>query len=277
MSHYENMEVSLERYNVVYYGWSVLWTHVHNFKRVIQLNQTRDYFINMAGKLSLIFIPYCPGIDMPIKTRREINYFLGEHMGMSFIYEHCEWPHYRQWWRNFTWAELSSQVVQVNEAWREGPPNLELRWGQHYVMLHRDMVEWMFDDVRILHLLSWLQNTMSPDEMFYATVVHNSPYNTSDRLFTHNNFKYATWEKCCTGYELTAGHPCVLGVCDLPKLSTLNHLWVTKIDSTYDPNLAPALKQILQKRTEEEEATKKVKRIPLFPNQQLIPEYIDIN
>lgn len=212
---------------------------------------------------------------MPIKTRREINYFLGEHMGMSFIYEHCAWPHYRQWWRNFTWAELSTQVVQVNEAHRDGPPNLELRWGQHYVMLHRDMVEWMFDDVRILHLLAWLQNTMSPDEMFYATVVHNSPYNTPDRLFTQNNFKYATWEKCCTGYELTAGHPCVLGVCDLPKLATLNHLWVTKIDAEYDPNLSPALKQILQKRTEEEDTTRKVKRIPLVPGQQLIPEYIE--
>lgn len=52
VSKYDNMEVSLERYNVVYYGWSVLWTHVHNFKLAIRLNQTRDYFINMAGKLT---------------------------------------------------------------------------------------------------------------------------------------------------------------------------------------------------------------------------------
>jgi hypothetical protein len=53
------------------------------------------------------------GMDMPIKTKREINYFLGEHMGMSFFFEHCVWPVYRQWWGNWSWSELMYEVVQV--------------------------------------------------------------------------------------------------------------------------------------------------------------------
>lgn len=95
------------------------------------------------------------GMDMPIKTRREINYFLGEHMGMSFMFEHCVWPIYRQWWGNWSWSELMYEVVQVNDNSRIRPPTIQLRWGQHYVILHRDVVEWMFSNVEVMHLLGW--------------------------------------------------------------------------------------------------------------------------
>eukprot|EP01126_Amoeba_proteus_P000164 TRINITY_DN10063_c0_g1_i12.p3 TRINITY_DN10063_c0_g1~~TRINITY_DN10063_c0_g1_i12.p3 ORF type:complete len:113 (+),score=35.64 TRINITY_DN10063_c0_g1_i12:645-983(+) len=111
--------------------------------------------------------------------------------------------------------------------------------------------------------------------MFYATMLYNSPYNTPQRLFTHNNFKYATWEKCCSGSQLSAGHPCILGMCDLPKLKELNHLWATKMDYNLDWKLASALKSILEERTITENVTRKVKRIPLVPGQVLIPEYIE--
>eukprot|EP01126_Amoeba_proteus_P051115 TRINITY_DN6091_c0_g1_i6.p1 TRINITY_DN6091_c0_g1~~TRINITY_DN6091_c0_g1_i6.p1 ORF type:complete len:223 (-),score=35.88 TRINITY_DN6091_c0_g1_i6:358-1026(-) len=214
------------------------------------------------------------GVDMPIKTPREINYFLGEHRGKSFIYEHCVWPHYRQTWKNYTWAELNQQVVQVTDIKRIQPPKLKLRWGQHYVILHRDVVEWMFQQGKIMHLLSWLQNTKSPDEMFYATMLYNSPYNTPERLFTHNNFKYATWENCCSGSPLSAGHPCILGLCDIYKLKDLNHLWATKMDSDFDSLLVPTLKKLLDARSLGETTTRQVKRIPLVPGQILVPEYI---
>lgn len=101
---------------MVYYGWTVLWTHIENFKKIIQLNETRDYFINMAGNSTLLSLSDFVGMDMPIKTKREINYFLGEHMGMSFMFEHCEWPIYRQWWGNWSWSELMYEVVQVTET-----------------------------------------------------------------------------------------------------------------------------------------------------------------
>eukprot|EP01126_Amoeba_proteus_P039456 TRINITY_DN4160_c0_g1_i11.p1 TRINITY_DN4160_c0_g1~~TRINITY_DN4160_c0_g1_i11.p1 ORF type:complete len:154 (-),score=13.48 TRINITY_DN4160_c0_g1_i11:273-734(-) len=152
---------------------------------------------------------------------------------------------------------------------------MKLRWGQHYSILHRDVVEWMFKQVEILHLLSWLQNTKSPDEMFYATMLYNSPYATPERLFTHNNFKYASWENCCSGSPLVGGHPCVLGICDLPILLETNHLWATKLDYELDASLAITLQLLLNERTALEDATKKVKRIPLIPGQALIPEFID--
>eukprot|EP01126_Amoeba_proteus_P000165 TRINITY_DN10063_c0_g1_i14.p1 TRINITY_DN10063_c0_g1~~TRINITY_DN10063_c0_g1_i14.p1 ORF type:complete len:315 (+),score=42.37 TRINITY_DN10063_c0_g1_i14:267-1211(+) len=163
-THYENVELSVERYNVVYYGWTVLWTHLQNFKRAIQINQMRDYFINMAG------------IDMPIKTPREINFFLGEHMGKSFIYEHCVWPHYRQFWRNYTWSELNQQVVQVTDTNRVEPPNLTLRWGQHYVILHRDVVEWMFQQVHDSNhpffFTPYQLSLLPPPSLLHAGITH---------------------------------------------------------------------------------------------------------
>eukprot|EP01126_Amoeba_proteus_P042647 TRINITY_DN4644_c0_g1_i6.p1 TRINITY_DN4644_c0_g1~~TRINITY_DN4644_c0_g1_i6.p1 ORF type:complete len:221 (-),score=32.22 TRINITY_DN4644_c0_g1_i6:86-748(-) len=216
------------------------------------------------------------GMDMPIKTKKEINYFLGEHMGKSFLYEHCSWPAYRQSWGDWAWVESPSRIIQVNEFQRITPPNLNLRWGQHYVILHRDVVEWMFSSVEIRHFMGWLVNTKSPDEMFYATMLYNSPYSSPDRLFTHNNFKYASWEQCCSGYELYDGHPCVLGVCDLEKLSRINHLWVTKVDNEIDNKLVPAVHEILSERTKEEERTGRVRRIPIFPGQVLDPPYIEM-
>jgi len=228
------------------------------------MNETRDYFINMAG------------MDMPIKTRREINYFLGEHMGMSFLYEHCVWPAYRQWWGNWSWSELLHEVVQVNDNSRIKPPTIQLKWGQHYVILHRDVVEWMFKNVEVLHLLGWVVNTKSPDEMFYATMLYHSPFMKKKLVFTRNNFKYATWDTCCSGSVLTEGHPCVMGTCDMPKLRELNHMWATKIDSSVDPELVPVLSKELEERSVKEKKMGKVRRIPLFPGQILDPPEIDI-
>lgn len=46
-------------------------------------------------------------------------------------------------------------------------------------------------------------NTKSPDEMFYATMLHQSPFMKKGLVYTGNNFKYATWEECCSGYVLS--------------------------------------------------------------------------
>lgn len=44
---------------------------------------------------------------------------------------------------------------QVNDNSRIRPPTIQLRWGQHYVILHRDVIEWMFKSVEVMHLLGW--------------------------------------------------------------------------------------------------------------------------
>lgn len=70
---YPNVYVSERRHDVIYYGWTAMWVELQAWLELINLGETRDYFINMSGQ------------EYPIKTQCEIRSFLSEHMGKNFV------------------------------------------------------------------------------------------------------------------------------------------------------------------------------------------------
>lgn len=119
-SEYDNVKVNPERYHTTYYGWSVMWNHISNYMRMKQLGEERDYYINVSG------------MEIPIQTRKEIRFFLGEHEPASFINEYCVISEIRNYWVAWTWAEVKAGLVVVNKEARAIPPGVKLHYGNQY-------------------------------------------------------------------------------------------------------------------------------------------------
>jgi len=256
---YKNVQINPDRYYTIYYGWSVMWNHISNYMRIKQLNQTRDYYINVSG------------MELPIQTRKEIRFFLGEHAPASFVQEHCVISEVRNFWVAWTWAEVKAGLVVVNKEARAVPAGVKLHYGSQYSILHKNIVDWMLDDLRMIHLSYWLRNTKSPEDIYFVTAARNSPYKNS--VFIFNNMKYVEYNHCCTGFQTSRSTPCSLGVCDMDRIKSSVTLFLSRVDSVDDPDILQYVIDELSAREKLEEETKLVKRIPLVVDQKLEPAY----
>eukprot|EP01127_Copromyxa_protea_P001663 TRINITY_DN11618_c0_g1_i1.p1 TRINITY_DN11618_c0_g1~~TRINITY_DN11618_c0_g1_i1.p1 ORF type:complete len:478 (+),score=66.24 TRINITY_DN11618_c0_g1_i1:37-1434(+) len=256
---YENVAINPERYITTYYGWSVLWNHLSNYMRIKQLGEDRDYYINVSG------------MELPIQTRREIRFFLGEHEPASFVSEYCVISEIRNYWVAWTWVEVKAGLVVVNKEARALPAGVTLHYGSQYHILHHNIVDWMLDDLKMTHLSYWLRSTKSPEDIFFVTAARSSPYKNS--VYIYNNMKYVENNHCCTGFQPKKSTPCSLGVCDMEKIHESVSLFLSRVDSADDPDVIPYVLELLTKREKEEEKTGKVKRIPMVPGQILEPEF----
>jgi hypothetical protein len=255
---YTNVHINPDRYYTIYYGWSVMWNHISNYMRIKQLNQTRDYYINVSG------------MELPIQTRKEIRFFLGEHYPASFVREYCVISEVRNFWVAWTWAEVKAGLVVVNKEARAVPAGVKLHYGSQYSILHRNIVDWMLDDLRMIHL-SYLRNTKSPEDIFFVTAARNSPYKNT--VFIFNNMKYVEYNHCCTGFQTSRSTPCSLGVCDMDRINASVSLFLSRVDSVDDPDILQYVVDLLSEREKREVETKLVKRIPLVVGQTLEPTY----
>jgi len=256
---YTNVQINPDRYYTIYYGWSVMWNHISNFMRIKQLNQTRDYYINVSG------------MELPIQTRKEIRFFLGEHAPASFVQEHCVISEVRNFWVAWTWAEVKAGLVVVNKEARAVPSGVKLHYGSQYSILHKTIVDWMLDDLRMIHLSYWLRNTKSPEDIFFVTAARNSPY--KNNVFIFNNMKYVEYNYCCTGFQTSRSTPCSLGVCDMERIHASVSLFLSRVDSVDDPDVLQYVVDELSEREKKEAETKLVRRIPLVVGQTLEPAY----
>lgn len=256
---YDNVKINPERYITTYYGWSVMWDHISNYMRIKQLGEDRDYYINVSG------------MELPIQTRREIRFFLGEHEPASFVSEYCVISEIRNYWVAWTWVEVKAGLVVVNKEARALPVGIKLHYGSQYHILHHNIVDWMLDDLKMMHLSYWLRSTKSPEDIFFVTAARSSPYKNSVYIF--NNMKYVEYNHCCTGFQPKKSTPCSLGVCDMEKIHESVSLFLSRVDSADDPDVIPYVMELLSKREKEEEKTGNVKRIPMVLGQILEPEF----
>eukprot|EP01126_Amoeba_proteus_P052985 TRINITY_DN643_c0_g2_i2.p1 TRINITY_DN643_c0_g2~~TRINITY_DN643_c0_g2_i2.p1 ORF type:complete len:308 (+),score=47.83 TRINITY_DN643_c0_g2_i2:566-1489(+) len=254
-SKYSNVKLNPERYHTTYNGWSILWNHLSNFLRIIQLGETRDYFINVAG------------MELPIVTRRELRYFLGEHEPLSFLKEYCAYQEIRTFWVDWTWAEVKAGMVVVSKEKRLRPPGVQLHFGSQHSILHHSLVKWMLDDLRMLHLTFWLRNTKVPEDIFFITAARNSPF--KHLIFNLNNLKYVKFENCCLP-------SCVSGLCDWEEIESSAILFLARVDSGIDGQIIEKVKRDVSQREMLEVNTRTVRRIPLVGGQVMSPTFINV-
>jgi hypothetical protein len=193
------------------------------------------------------------GQDYPVKSTEAILAHLEENRGACFLHSFpmgdpglSDWPptevsRYRDW---HFWIDGHHARIRLN---RSIPGGLEPFGGSMYWGLPREAVLYITDFIeRERQFVRFFRHTSTPDEMFFQTILMNSPLR--DRVTTMS-------APCCYGLHYIdwlpgQAHPETLGLSDLPRLRSTPALFARKFDSETDRKILDAIDdQLLEWRS----------------------------
>ena len=87
---------------------------------------------------------------------------------------------------------LNIKLTQLQKLFRlqRRLPKMSLYSGIVYSSLHKDFVNWMLHDKKTLCILNSLKNTTLAEEVFFQTIIMNSPYKEK---CAKTNLRYMDW------------------------------------------------------------------------------------
>lgn len=213
----------LKRYRCYWGGFGHVQATMEGIKEIIKRNIQCDYVILLTGQ------------DYPIKTNRQIQDFLDANRGRLFL-DHfalptAEWEngglqrvqlwHFR--WHNHHYAFPRNPTGILR---RRFPRGFRIFGGSSYWCLTKECIEYID---RFLNrnpgFVNFFQYVDVPDEIFFQTIVMNSPY---AQCVVNDDMRYIDWK------DLQAGSPAVLGREDLGKLAASPKLFARKFDVSVD-------------------------------------------
>lgn len=186
------------------------------------------------------------GQDYPIKPRRYIKAFLERQDGQEFIESFPlnspnKWSEhagaYKDLNRILHWhINFRSRFLHIPIR-RSLPGRLKPHGGSQWWCLSRPCIEYLDrfiqDNERTLE---YFKHAFIPDELFFHTVVSNSPF--ADRV-TGSSLTYADWD------TPTPPYPATLDRSYLSILSASHKLFARKFDETQDPEILDRIDQVL--------------------------------
>jgi len=198
----------------------------------------------VANDLPFDYAVLLTGQDYPIRSPREIERFLAEAKDRSFM---NHWPlPFAPWgerggldrvedWHVITYRRLHL-ALPLKRKLRGG---LQPFGGGAYWCLARPVVEYVHDFVqRNPDYVRFFQHVFVPDELFFQTIVVNSPLRET---ITNDNLRYIDWSR--------EPAPAVLGVDDFPKLVVSGKLFARKFDLTVDVKILDLLDEYFAQDT----------------------------
>lgn len=194
------------------------------------------------------------GQDYPIKTKRYIADFLERHKGKVFL----EWfPLPNDVWRN----EGTIGGMDRFEAWhvrirkrhfrfppshhwpikRKFPRGFRPFGGSSYWCLSRECIEYIHELTRANRaFVRFFKHVDVPDEIFFQTIVMNSPYR---QLAINDNLHHIEWA------DPDDGRPAVLSRKDFEKLAASPKLFARKFDVGVDGEVLDLIDERLLNHT----------------------------
>jgi hypothetical protein len=233
---YRRMVTSLARFDNVsfvqrhrcdYGGFGHVRATITGLDELIRRRVAFDYVILLTGQ------------DYPIKSNEQITAFFRKHQGASFI-DHFTLP--TDGWEGGGLDRIESWHVRVRgQHFRiRGRPRLRLTrtfpaglrpfGGSSYWSLSRECSEWVYKFLRRRpSYVRFFKYVDVPDEMFFQTIVLNSPLRAT---VVNDDLRYLEWRN-----PVIAGGPAVLGKGDLGKLARSPKLFARKFDVTQDEEI----------------------------------------
>lgn len=105
-----------------------------------------------------------------------------------------------------------------------------------YSSLHHDFVEWMLNSELAQSLLESLRNSICAEEVFFQTVIMNSPYR--EKVKAEVTLRYVDWH--------SVQRPKILNASDFDKIKASNCLFCRKVDSSLSKDLIPLLENYVK-------------------------------
>ncbi|KAK3565388.1 hypothetical protein QTP86_007671 [Hemibagrus guttatus] len=248
VSCFDNVFLASKTEAVVYASWSRVQADINCMKDLYQVSNHWKYFINLCGQ------------DFPIKTNLEIVRAL-KALGGANSLETESTPAIK----GYRWKK--SYQVRNGEIWRtnqdKSPPpfGLKVFSGNTYIVVSRDFVRYVLENPKAQVLISWINDTYSPDELLWATLQRipgvpgflraHSKFDVTDIYSISRLIKWQGHEGAVDGlYPACQGihihEVCVYGVGDLQWILEQHHLFANKFDTDFDPIAIRCLEKYLR-------------------------------
>jgi hypothetical protein len=214
----------LDRHRCYYGGFGHVRATLKGISEIFRRQLPFDYAILLTGQ------------DYPIKSNHEIDAFLTQHDGRSFL-EHFPLPS-EEWSfhgldRIELWhVRLGGKYLRFRQRpgiriRRRFPSNLHPFGGSAYWCLSRESTEYVH---RFLQqnrsYVRFFRYVNVPEEMFFHTIILNSPLSES---VVNDDLRYLEWR-----HPAVAGGPAVLTKDDFGKIVRSPKLFARKFDMTQD-------------------------------------------
>ncbi|KAM7099223.1 N-acetyllactosaminide beta-1,6-N-acetylglucosaminyl-transferase isoform 4-T6 [Molossus nigricans] len=230
---------------VVYGGISRLQADLNCLRDLVASEVPWKYAINTCGQ------------DFPLKTNKEIVQYLKGFKGKNITpgvlppahaigrtkYVHQEILH-----------QKNSYVHKTTKLKNSPPHNMTIYFGTAYVALTREFANFVLQDQQALDLLSWSQDTYSPDEHFWVTLnrIPGVPGSMPNASWT-GNLRAIKWIDMEDKHGGCHGHYvrgiCIYGNGDLKWLINSPSLFANKFELTTYPLTVECLELRLRERT----------------------------
>ncbi|XP_052676463.1 N-acetyllactosaminide beta-1,6-N-acetylglucosaminyl-transferase-like [Crassostrea angulata] len=231
-----NVFVASTLEDVIYEGYSRLKADLNCMSDLLNYSDVNwKYLINL------------PSQEYPLKTNSEIVKVLQTLNGTNSIESYYyEATHYRI---NQTYQEnyKTSKLELTGEIKAPPPHNVTVAKGSAYGTFSRRFVEFALRNPKARDILKWTEDTLSPDETFWATLAFNKDLGAPGIQYSAsgvpNPKSWITvgvmWESKGPAREVCHGmyvrNICVFGLGDLNKIVQEKTLFINKFYHYYQP------------------------------------------
>ncbi|XP_048022662.1 beta-1,3-galactosyl-O-glycosyl-glycoprotein beta-1,6-N-acetylglucosaminyltransferase 4-like [Megalobrama amblycephala] len=242
-----NVFIASKLERVQYAGISRLRADLNCLSDLLDSEVKWKYVINLCGQ------------DFPLRTNAELVSDLKELEGRNMV--ESKWPGgKKQRWSVHHILKNNNEYydtpVSTSEEKSPPPHNIEMFVGSAYFTLSREFVVFVHQSFLARDFLAWSEDTYSPDEHFWATLVRvpgvpgevpRSDPEISELISKTRLVKWSYLEEVlyppCTGVHVRA--VCIYGAAELRWLLNYGHWFANKVDPKVDPVLMECLEEIL--------------------------------
>lgn len=247
-----NVFIASKRESVVYASISRLKADLNCLSDLLRSEVKWRYVINLCGQ------------DFPLRSNVELVSELKRLNGSNMLETSRPTPLKRE---RFTFhhelrgASFEYQKLPVRTEQKKAPPphDIEVFSGNAYFILSRSFIEFMdYSDV-VRDFLAWSEDTYSPDEHFWATLVRlkgvpgEVPRSQPDITDLMSKTRLVKWQYLephlypqCTGEHVRS--VCIYGAAELHWLLNYGHWFANKFDPKVDPVTIQCLEERLEKK-----------------------------
>lgn len=230
-----------ERINVSWGGVSIMRSELALLKQATA-DGRHDYYHLISG------------LDLPIKTQKQIHSFFDAHQGTEFI---NLWKFKKSTRTRFHYytvfpegeGRFATRIVnhifkglQMAVGYRINK-DIDFRFGSQWFSITDALARYVVEHEEWLECV--FRKTSTCDEIFLPTLVAASPF--ADKLFVKepvgnqkefnlSNMRFIDWTR---GESIR--HPWVFRTEDLSLLESVDHLWARKFDEEIDPEIIDIL------------------------------------
>ncbi|XP_076613527.1 beta-1,3-galactosyl-O-glycosyl-glycoprotein beta-1,6-N-acetylglucosaminyltransferase 4-like [Chaetodon auriga] len=247
-----NVFIASRRESVYYASISRLKADLNCLSDLLLSEVKWKYVINLCGQ------------DFPLRSNIELVSELKKLKGANMLETSRPTDSKRE---RFTFhyelkdASFEYQKLPVKTQKLKSPPphGIEIFCGNAYFVLSRDFVLFMDDSVVVKDFLAWSEDTYSPDEHFWATLVRlegvpgEVPRSQPDVTDLMSKTRLVKWQYLeeslyppCSGQHIRS--VCIFGAAELRWLLNYGHWFANKFDPKVDPVCIQCLEERLEKK-----------------------------